>query len=290
MLPRFESLRYAIIGALFGLCFPLGSLAFLYATQHPPADDGLLRWIGAAHAHHGLLYVIDTAPLFLGLFAGFAGLRQDRLNAINQSLEDEVAHKTASLRAALAQAEKVNQLICHAAEHDPLTGLLNRHRLQREIDSALAYARRYARQGALMFIDLDRFKEVNDSHGHDAGDRYLKEFAALLERLVRITDRIGRWGGDEFLVLLPETDLRGAQQLGERLIAQLATSRFDLGAATIEPGCSIGVAAYPSAAARTEDLLACADRAMYEAKRAGGQRVGLCAPGQDKRQAPAASP
>lgn len=178
-----------------------------------------------------LLYVIDTAPIFLGLFAGFAGVRQARLMKLNASRERQVAERTDSLRQALDQAEKANVLISHMADHDALTGLLNRRRCRRELADGMAYARRYGHSLALVFADLDGFKQINDGYGHDAGDRYLVGFAALLEGFVRQTDRLGRWGGDEFVVLLPETDRAAAEQFVARLRQYLLEHSIHVGEA-----------------------------------------------------------
>ncbi|MHB1950692.1 MAG: hypothetical protein ACYCQK_04380, partial [Acidiferrobacteraceae bacterium] len=122
-----EANRYTLYGALFGLCFPIGSIAFLYAMGALKHATSLVGIVTAAH-RDPLLYVIDTAPLFLGLFARFAGIRQDRLLGIAESLEQQVDQKTESLRLALAEATRANEMIAHMAEHDALTGLLNRRR------------------------------------------------------------------------------------------------------------------------------------------------------------------
>jgi diguanylate cyclase (GGDEF)-like protein len=259
--------RYAASGAVFGLLFPLGSMALLLATgavgAAPATAAGLLA---AAHAHSPLLYVIDTAPLFLGLFASFAGVRQARLVALNASLEQQVTDKTALLRDALQRAEKTNVMISHMADHDPLTGLFNRRRMNKELAVAVSHTRRYGDPFALVFIDLNRFKAINDSHGHDAGDRFLSGFAALLEQTTRDTDRPGRWGGDEFVVLLPHSARPGAQQFADRLQERLRGHSIDIGPARIVASASIGIAVHPDDGADPEALLAHADREMYRIK------------------------
>lgn len=267
--------RYAALGAAFGLCFPAAVVLILYGTGTLGAPPSAADLVAAAHAHSPLLYVVDTAPVFLGLFAGFAGTRQERLAALNASLEERVAAQTASLRDALQRAERTNAMISHMADHDALTGLFNRRRMQRELLAALSHAARYGESLALVFIDLDRFKAVNDHHGHDAGDRFLSAFAALLERAQRDTDRLGRWGGDEFVVLLPHATRTGAQQFAERLQEELGRTPIDIGPAQVAASASLGLAVYPDDGVTPEALLAHADEDMYRAKRERDQAARL---------------
>ncbi len=217
--------RYAASGAVFGLFFPFAAMAMLLASGAVSAPATAAGILAATHAHSPLLYVIDTAPIFLGLFAGFTGVRQAKLVALNASLEQQVADKTASLRDALQRAEKTNIMISHMADHDPLTGLFNRRRMHKELAAAVSYTARYGDPFSLVFIDLNRFKAINDSHGHDAGDRLLSGFAALLEQATRDSDRTGRWGGDEFVVLLPHSTRRSAQEFADRLHEHLGRHR-----------------------------------------------------------------
>lgn len=261
--------RYAAIGTVFGLFFPVASIAMLLAFGAVTAPATVAGIVAVTHAHTPLLYVIDTAPLFLGLFAGLAGIRQTKVIALNASLEQQVAAKTASLRNALQQAEKANVLISHMADHDPLTGLLNRRRMHKELEAAASLAKRYGESFALVFVDLDRFKAVNDNHGHDAGDRYLTAFAAMLEQVARESDKLGRWGGDEFVALLPRSSRPRAEIFAERLRDGLGRQSVDIGPARITGAASIGIAEYPHDGADLEALLAHADRDMYRAKRGG---------------------
>jgi diguanylate cyclase len=160
------------------------------------------------------------------------------------------------------------------ANTDALTGLANRRALQETIDQRIADAQRYARPLSLLMLDLDLFKSINDRHGHPVGDAVLRETAALLATVLRANDSIGRWGGEEFVVIAPETDDEAAEQLAERCRAELADHGFD----RVPEGvtASIGVASFrPNDTAR--DLLKRADDALYEAKRAGRNRVELTA-------------
>jgi diguanylate cyclase len=160
------------------------------------------------------------------------------------------------------------------AHTDALTGLANRRALQDTIDQRIADAQRYGRPLSLLMLDLDLFKAINDRHGHPVGDAVLRETAALLATVLRANDVIGRWGGEEFVVIAPETDEVAAEQLAERCRAELADYAFD----QVPEGvtASIGVASFRSDDT-ARDLVKRADDALYEAKRAGRNRVELTA-------------
>jgi len=162
---------------------------------------------------------------------------------------------------------------------DPLTGMLNRRSFDESLEAQLALARRYKRGGALLIIDLDRFKQINDEFGHAAGDEALRVVSRLLAENLRETDTVGRdegglvarLGGDEFALLLPETDAAGAEAVGERLVAALAAEPLALGNREVRLGISVGAATFDwSDGQSAEELMAAADRAMYMVKAAGG--------------------
>ncbi|MHB1952084.1 MAG: putative bifunctional diguanylate cyclase/phosphodiesterase [Acidiferrobacteraceae bacterium] len=260
-----ETNRYTLYGALFGLCFPIGSIAFRYAMGALRHATSLVGIVVAAH-RDPLLYVIDTAPLFLGLFARFAGIRQDRLLRIAESLEQQVDQKTESLRLALAEATRANETIAHMAEHDALTGLLNRRRFQKELDRWTQLGARAQRPAAVLFIDLDRFKGVNDAFGHAAGDYYLSEVGKMLLACVRSTDFVARWGGDEFAALLPETGREGAVRVATKLNEASAATPIQVEGQILTPSLSVGISLFPDHGADFNELIVLADAAMYQAK------------------------
>jgi diguanylate cyclase (GGDEF)-like protein/PAS domain S-box-containing protein len=165
--------------------------------------------------------------------------------------------------------KRAEQEIFYRANYDLLTGLPNRSLLHERLEQALKQARRYDRQVVLMFVDLDRFKQVNDTLGHGFGDRLLYQAAARLEACVRDADTVARQGGDEFVVVLPNVvEERDASVVAEKIIARLAEP-FDLGGNIVHIGASIGVALYPGHGDNTEELVRHADLAMYQAKIAG---------------------
>lgn len=155
----------------------------------------------------------------------------------------------------------------HLAAHDPLTDLPNRHRLQRELVTAIAHAARSGDGLAVVYLDLDGFKEVNDRGGHEAGDRVLREVAHRLQQGLRLGDLVARVGGDEFVALLPGCrDHDAAHAVADGLRARLSPP-YTLLDGSRGLGASVGIACYPADGSDADALLASADRAMYAAKR-----------------------
>jgi two-component system cell cycle response regulator len=165
------------------------------------------------------------------------------------------------------------QAIC-----DPLTGLLNRTYFQHELSKFISISSRHQHTFAVIMLDIDFFKKVNDTYGHDVGDNVLKMVAKILTRNTRGHDITARFGGEEFIILLPETSLNGAVAVAERI--KMAVESFNF-----EPlGCqhcitvSIGIGAFPTTAMATEELLKCADDALYQAKASGRNCVCIARP------------
>ena len=168
-----------------------------------------------------------------------------------------------------------NDRLRHLVNHDSLTRLPNRVLLQDRIAQALAQAARNAGQAALLFLDLDGFKEINDGLGHLMGDRVLEAVAERLCRCVRDSDTVARLGGDEFVILLPIVKSLGdVQKLAAKMLAVvLEPVVFNESVAKV--GVSIGIALYPGDGGDGQTLLAAADDAMYRAKHDGGNRIAL---------------
>lgn len=155
------------------------------------------------------------------------------------------------------------------ADHDPLTGLYNRRRFTQELNEAVAAAKRYHRTGALLFLDLDQFKYINDTSGHRAGDRLLQRLGERLSSILREVDVIGRLGGDEFAVILNQVTADEAIQVTKKILNQLGEIEFSVGERNYKLSASIGIALFPEHGANVEDLLARADLAMYQVKESG---------------------
>lgn len=159
--------------------------------------------------------------------------------------------------------------ILFLADHDPLTGLINRRRFQERLEEQIAYNRRYRQNGALLFMDLDQFKYINDTYGHQTGDEYLRQIAQLLRHSLRETDTIGRLGGDEFGVILPNATGEQANGLAGALLKTLNAKEFAQEGRRIAFTASIGIVLFPKHGDKASDLLAKADSAMYSAKERG---------------------
>ncbi len=169
----------------------------------------------------------------------------------------------------ISQRKEAEARIRHMANFDMLTDLPNRSLFQDRLAQALALARRDNHTGALLFLDLDRFKEVNDRLGHDAGDRLLKAVAGRLREQVRASDTVARLAGDEFTVILPHVETpRDASLVAEKIIASISEP-FDLNSEMAFIGVSIGIALFPAHGDCVEEILKASDRAMYLAKDAG---------------------
>jgi len=186
------------------------------------------------------------------------------LLALNERLEAAVAERTAELQALLLR--------------DVLTGLPNRRALLEALPEAMGRARRVGRPCALLFLDMDGFKAVNDNHGHEEGDELLRQFGARLAQCVRKTDMVARLAGDEFVVVLEMlTDAGHAEETARKLLERLHEP-FVLRGATVTVGASIGIALHrPEDPAEVDAWLARADHAMYAVKRTGKNGVALAA-------------
>jgi diguanylate cyclase (GGDEF)-like protein len=190
------------------------------------------------------------------------------------------ANERLVLAAVMAQsrteaAESASMELSYLAEHDFLTGLPNRSLLTDRLTQALAFAERHGKRVALMFLDIDHFKRINDSLGHGAGDQVLQSIARRLQRCVRHSDTVTRQGGDEFVVLLPAIeDLEDAAHLAAKLLEVMALPHY-LGSSKRNVTLSIGISLYPDDAKDVASILRNADTAMYHVKKHGrnGYRV-----------------
>lgn len=218
--------------------------------------------------------------LFLDLWRGARDTEDDHIFA--------VLHKTGERRYCRLQTSRMpggdivvngqdvtgiklaEERIRHMALHDALTGLPNRQLLQDRLQTAMATGRRRGTATAVLYIDLDRFKDINDAHGHDAGDEVLRRTAGTISRCVREADTVTRLGGDEFVIVLPDLACReDAADVATRILDALSQPVTVDGRRHVL-GASIGISLHPADGAFPDEILRKADRAMYETKRAGG--------------------
>jgi diguanylate cyclase (GGDEF)-like protein/PAS domain S-box-containing protein len=237
--------------------------------------DGTLFWcklvgkaIDASRPHEGSIWIYDDVT------AEHAA--RESLERSRDALERAVAERTAELQAAnerleieVGERKMAEQRAKHLADHDALTGLPNRRLLEDRLTQALALSYRNRKQTAVMFVDLDRFKTINDSLGHAVGDVLLKEVAMRLVNQLRIGDTICRIGGDEFVVVLPEIKRASdAAQVAQKVIETLSQPIVvDERELTVTP--SIGIAVFPDDGRDAETLIRNSDAAMYHAKEMG---------------------
>jgi diguanylate cyclase (GGDEF)-like protein len=175
----------------------------------------------------------------------------------------------------ISERRQAQQRMVYLAQHDPLTGLPNRTLLDDRIRQALGHARRAGKQVALMFLDLDNFKPINDLHGHAAGDVVLQQAARRISDCLRSTDTVARIGGDEFVVLLTEVDQASAALAVAEKIRESLARPFEVQGLCHEVSCSIGIALYPEHGPGALELSRHADAAMYQAKARGRNQVML---------------
>ncbi len=168
----------------------------------------------------------------------------------------------------ISERKRLEEHLRHLADHDPLTGLRNRRLFEHDLRHQIGRCQRYEEQAALIAIDLDGFKAVNDRHGHRVGDEALRAVARMLTRRLRTTDLVARLGGDEFAVLLPHMDLRGAEIVCEDLRQVIATCTVDTGETVVHLAASTGFTLLDRETLDDESALDAADRAMYADKRA----------------------
>lgn len=167
----------------------------------------------------------------------------------------------------ITQRKRIEREVAEAASHDTLTGLYNRRVFMDLLAKEFSAMSREKGSGGLYFLDLNKFKQVNDSLGHDAGDLLLRHAAMLLSTSLRASDYVARLGGDEFVLFCRKVDSGTAPVVAEKIAQAFAASPIELGGRLVRAEASIGIAIYPEAASEPEALLAAADKAMYRSKR-----------------------
>lgn len=209
-------------------------------------------------------FAIDNATIFDQLNKAKEQLEeyQRQLQNLNAELEQRVAERTAELASAIKELER------HAL-HDSLTGLPNRTLFHDRLRQALLGAKRANKSTTLIMVDMDRFREINDTHGRAVGDELLKEVGARLSGVLRQSDTVSRLGGDEFAVVLPSTDVIGAGRAAEKLL-KILEAPFTHAGQTLSGTASMAIVVYPEHARDVTAMCQCADAAMRAAKRQQG--------------------
>ena len=268
----------AILGAspplaiLFGAFLLLpGALIFLFT----PGGENELLGIG------GVLFfgfvVLSTGVTNRGTMAAIATMRanqrlQSALRDTLDTLEERIKERTADLEYEVREREKYGIELARMAMHDPLTGLYNRNTLARKLFDELADAHAAGDRVAVLFLDLDKFKNVNDLHGHHAGDQVLREIVKRLRANVPHESMLARWGGDEFVFAQRVSFGIEGVEIAERL-RRAISAPIGIGAETVIVGASAGIAVYPEHGESADDLIQAADIAMYAAKQEGRGRI-----------------
>jgi diguanylate cyclase (GGDEF)-like protein len=222
--------------------------------------------------------VVHDRPL------GTLVLGSRRRGAFNDTVRSTLEVLASHMAVSLSNARMVRRLE-ELATMDGLTGLLNKRAMLEEAAQKLTAAKRFGRKLSVLVTDIDHFKKVNDTYGHDAGDVIIKGLGDILRRAKRTTDAVARFGGEEFVVICEETDARGAMLLAERVREELAKTTFHVGKATggapvgVNVTCSIGVATFPDlGGGGWEELFKAADEALYVSKRSGRNQSNVWTP------------
>ncbi|MDG6778312.1 diguanylate cyclase [Thiomicrorhabdus sp. zzn3] len=251
---------YKKIAQRYDRCISM-NVPITYEEEHEIDDMGLRVWSTT------ILPVVDKntgITRILGVSREITSLKKAEvvLKEHNEQLEQEVRKRTEELRRALEEMESISI-------QDKLTGLYNRHKLDTTLLEYINLAHRYYAPFGLIILDLDNFKEINDAFGHYAGDKLLKGVSERLKKGCRKTDVIGRWGGDEFMILVPKADRKAIMSLGNHLRDTVQDSIFDV---SVKLTISIGMTLYEEGD-QMEDMILRADQALYESKRANRNQV-----------------
>jgi diguanylate cyclase (GGDEF)-like protein/PAS domain S-box-containing protein len=241
---------------------------FYYEHIHPEDVESVRQEI-TRHLEAGDTYTMDYR--MIGAGGNVVWVRS--INSLDINADEQLVCR--GLMLDITEHKHTEEHVMYLADHDSLTGLYNRRRFNEELEHAIALARRYDKTGALMFIDLDQFKVINDSLGHHAGDEFLVHVAAALNDSIRDVDVLGRLGGDEFGIIVPEVDKHDAEGLARNMLNRLSTHKFSSKGQEASIGASVGIVIFPEHGLTPNPLMARADAAMYSAKENGRNCVYL---------------
>lgn len=260
--------RYLIIAALLA---SLSTAVFLGIKKKPaPLAASLFLLFGAQVALLSGQTLLFAFCLFIGLllilqlvlaqlqaqFGERIQKAEERTQQWDRTVRNEVLRRTLEM-------ERINRRLAETARTDPLTGILNKAAILEEIENTVRQYRNS--KFTLLLFDIDDFKDINDNEGHLAGDDMIRQVAALAGSSIRVRDKLGRYGGDEFLIVLPLTTLKDAFYVGRRLGARVAEE--------LTCTLSIGIAVYPTDGQTLEPLIQTADEGLYQSKRTGKNTI-----------------
>lgn len=218
-------------------------------------------------------------PLLVhGRALGTLVLGSSQAHAFSDSVRPGLEVLASHMAISLSNARMLKRLE-EQATTDGMTGLLNKRTLIVEAQRRIKSAARFKKPLSLLVSDIDHFKKVNDTYGHDVGDVVIKGLGEVLRRIKRDTDIVGRFGGEEFVIVCEQTDEEGATNLAERIRRELENTTFQTELGPLSVTCSVGVAPFPSAGHDWESLFKATDEALYVSKRAGRNRVTVWKPG-----------
>jgi diguanylate cyclase (GGDEF)-like protein len=265
----------ALVGRAFGHNQSLVAMAV--ANRHPLPYRGdydpIRQMVFAKGLELPVLPSILVLPLLVHERAlGTLVLGSRRKGAFAAEVRTMLEVLASHLAVSLSNARMLRRLE-ELATLDGLTGLLNKRTLLEVASQKLRAATRFGKSLSVLICDIDHFKKVNDTYGHDVGDVIIRGFADVLKRIKRDIDVLGRFGGEEFVIVCEETAEKGATQLAERIRSELESSRFMTQQGELSVTCSVGVTTYPSGGQDWESLFKSADEALYVSKRGGRNRV-----------------
>jgi diguanylate cyclase (GGDEF)-like protein len=247
--------------------------AVIYGRGEPPRETGGLAIVPLARADVGVI--------------GAIVIESDEADAISRREVENVNLLGVIAARSLETAWEIEEE-WRIARTDPLTGLANRRHFDEQLTRIIGESLKYGAPASLIVADVDHFKKVNDTYGHEAGDEVLKAVARVFMGCVRAEDVCARYGGEEIAILLPETTVARAQEVAERVRRAIELRTIVHDEHEIPVTASFGVAGYPESSALRDGLFPAADRALYEAKAAGRNRVRIAAPNAKPPATPAA--
>lgn len=242
------------------------------AASHVPGADRMQLGIGVSLATFIILNIALVASIIDSHLGAKATENARRLEAANTKLRlqaEELGAANARLRNEVEERRRSEAKITHLAHHDPLTGLPNRRLFSEHVKRAIRQAERHGKKLGVLLIDLDRFKTVNDTKGHDAGDLLLQELAVRLKHCLREGDIAARLGGDEFVVLLEDLHAPSVAAHVAKKVISVAKWPFVIDGQEFHITSSVGISLYPADGADEQSLLKTADMAMYRSKKSG---------------------